>query len=99
MSAASHISITETRVILSSPTRVELTCVANSRFGIQSVLWEDSTGSTLNSTTIQRTNGQSTTATLLVEREACSIQVYSCVFETVSSLIQEELNCPPGKIL
>ncbi|XP_064384978.1 uncharacterized protein LOC135333885 isoform X2 [Halichondria panicea] len=94
-------NITTTQAIVSTPSTVQLMCVGTSNPDIQSVVWYDSHGDTLNSTSMLRDTDHENVvptvrivATLDVERVVCVNAVYRCVFENEVTSFFADVECP-----
>ncbi len=94
--------ITKTQATLSTSSTVQLVCVATSNPDIQSVVWCDSHGDKLNSTSVLRDSeheNMAVVATLDVERVVCVDTVYSCVFENEMTSFFADVECPSSEYL
>lgn len=99
-------NITTTQAIVSTPSTVQLMCVGTSNPDIQSVVWYDSHGDTLNSTSMLRDTDHENVvptvriaATLDVERVVCVNAVYRCVFENEVTSFFADVECPSSEII
>ncbi len=95
-------SITKTQATLTSPSLVQLLCVAVSHPAVQSVAWYDVNGGRLNSTSLvseeEHDSGRSVVMAILeVERRTCVDTMYTCVFENGITSQNVDLECPPSE--